>query len=238
MSSPIPEIRSIGKTWFQTHFPSYSSEKAIPLSQMDEYTRLIASINRFCSMNCPVIAKSNSTPVNVLVKAHEILSHCCLPESMSAKFRWMVLAYPAVLKQNNVEYTYAFLQTLFTIVSLWNISEWKNGLFVSLWNGICQFYDRMYSKSAERDDYQNIISLSLTVLCSIIRRFPSGLPLSLPIVQSCVKMLHDEDLHSEDLRRNRSDKSIALELFQFLNNASSIFPSLSSEIQTSILVGY
>ena len=189
-------------------------------------------------MNCPVVTKTNSAPVGVLVTAHEILSHCCLPESMSSKFRWMALAYPAVVKQSNAEYTYALLQTLFTITSLWDISEWKNGLFISLWNGICQFYDMMHSKSTEREEYQNIVSLSLTVLCSIIRRFPSGLPLSLSIVQSCVKMLRDEDLHSEDLRRNRTDKSIALELFQFLNNASSIFPSLSSEVQASILVCY
>ena len=238
LASPRSEIQSIGKTWVQDNFPFYSSERSIPLSRLDGYTRLILSLNRFCSSQCPLVSKaSSSIPFNVLTKAHELLSHCCLPKSVSNKFRWMLLAYPALLKQKpDLHYLYAFLQTLFTMVSLWDVSEWPIELFKSLWNGIESFYAAMSSDSASRNDYQRLISLSSSVLCSMIRRNASRFPLSLSMVQSCVAMLREEELNGENARKGRNSESVALELFQFLNNASLLFSSQSSDVQNSILV--
>ena len=237
LASPRSEIQSIGKDWAQNNFPSYSSERSIPLSQLDGYSRLILSLNRFCSSHCPLVSKASSIPFNVLTKAHELLSRCCLPKSVSSKVRWMLLAYPALLKQKpDLHYLYAFLQTLFTMVSLWDVSEWPVELFKSLWNGIESFYAAMRSDSASRSEYQRLISLSSSILCSMIRRNASQFPLSLSMVQSCVAMLREEELSGENARKGRNDESVALELFQFLNNASLLFSSQSPDVQNSILV--
>ena len=246
LASSRSEIQSIGKKWVQDNFPSYSSERSIPLSQLDAYTRLILSLNRFCSSQCPLVSKASPIPFNVLTKAHELLSRCCLPKSVSTKFRWMFLAYPSLLKQKpDLHYLYAFLQTLFTMVSLWDVTEWRAELFTSLWRGVETFYaamdtdtDASSTSPSSRSDYQQLISLSCSILCSMIRRNTAQLPLSLSMIQSCVSMLREEELNGEAARKGRNSESVALELFQFLNNASLLFSSQSSDVQKSILVAF
>ena len=237
LASSRSEIQSIGKKWVQDSFPSYSSERSIPLSQLDYYTRLVLSLNRFCSSQCPLVSKAPSIPFAVLTKAHELLSRCCLPQSVSSKFRWMFLAYPALLKQKiDLHYLYAFLQTLFTMVSLWGVTEWRVELFSALWTGVETFYKAMGTDSTSQSEYQRLISLSCSILCSMIRRNASNLPLSLSVVQSCVSMLRNEELNGENMRKSRNEESVALELFQFLNNTSLLFSVQSPDVQNSILV--